>query len=352
MAGGELEFKEKLRCQGETSSIRRIQGNDFEQEIKQVQGTTTVALVNNNRVIFGVDSRLTSTVFRHIISENYQKFRFITKSVLATFSGDVKSFEDMCEVLSSKVEEYKKMSIESTADMVSRWAFDLMENTNYSMLIIGAENEKGTIYFVEKGDRKVITDWKIIGSGEIYGKTEMENYDVQMSEDKAVDMVLKVLLTAALFDSTTGGNIIVYKCSANEFKRIIGESVPRILLQNHDKYEPENTLFILTLDIINHKAMDHWIRSTFPGVDLIRCHSIGFVRGNFYLHRVLLGTGSPVRVTDIYARVLRKFDGRCAPSTDLVVQKLPFIYVCQARCYFAEACKLEELCEDNVVFGA
>lgn len=68
--------------------------------------------------------------------------------------------------------------------------------------------QKGTIYFVEKGDRKVITDWKIIGSGEIYGKTEMENYDVQMSEDKAVDMVLKVLLTAALFDSTTGGNII------------------------------------------------------------------------------------------------------------------------------------------------
>lgn len=105
------------------------------------------------------------------VSENYQKFRFITKSVLATFSGDVKSFEDMCEVLSSKVrvlcvslyilsistsyrfltssvvycliqvEEYKKMSIESTADMVSRWAFDLMESTNYSMLIIGAENE-------------------------------------------------------------------------------------------------------------------------------------------------------------------------------------------------------------------
>lgn len=40
-----------------------------------------------------------------------------------------------------QVEEYKKMSIETTADMVSRWALDLMENTNYSVLIIGAENE-------------------------------------------------------------------------------------------------------------------------------------------------------------------------------------------------------------------
>lgn len=57
--------------------------------------------------------------------------------------------------------------------------------------------QKETIYFVEKDVRMVITDWKIIGSGVFNGKTEMENHDVQMSEDKAVDMVLKVLLAAA-----------------------------------------------------------------------------------------------------------------------------------------------------------
>lgn len=204
-----------------------------EEQLKHLEGTTTVGMVCRDGVVLAADSRATMGYL--VASKQARKVYKITDNIGATVAGGVADTQDLINILHAEAGYY---SLREGAPMDVRAAAKLAANVLHAYrlfpyianLLVGGVGVGGSrLYFIDLDGSLTEENMVATGSGSpvAYGVMETE-FTEGMSTDEAVSIAIKAVKTAMKRDIGTGNELAVAVVTKTGFKYLTPEEIKKL----------------------------------------------------------------------------------------------------------------------------
>ena len=200
-------------------------GSDYNQEIKFLKGTTTLAFKFQGGVIVSVDSRATQGPF--IASQSVKKIIEINPFLLGTMAGGAADCQFWERDLGRQCRLYELRNKERISVAA---ASKLLANTMYQYrgyglsmgtMITGWDKNGPQLFYVDNDATRLKGNLFSVGSGSTYAYGVLDNdYSYDMSVDQAIDLGKRAILHAVHRDAYSGGTNNVYHVGPNGWVQV------------------------------------------------------------------------------------------------------------------------------------
>lgn len=190
-------------------------GKDYEQDIKFMKGTTTLAFKYQGGVIVSVDSRATQGPF--IASQTVKKIIEINPYLLGTMAGGAADCQYWERDLGRQCRLYELRNKERISVAA---ASKLLANTMYQYrgyglsmgtMVTGWDKTGPQLYYVDNDATRIHGDLFSVGSGSTFAYGVLDNYyRYDMTDDEAIELGKRAILHATHRDAYSGGINNVY----------------------------------------------------------------------------------------------------------------------------------------------
>jgi len=204
-----------------------------EEQLKHLEGTTTVGLVCRGGVVLAADSRATMGYL--VASKQARKVYRITDNIGATVAGGVADTQDLVNILRAEARYY---SLREGASMDVRAVAKLAANVLHAYrffpyianLLVGGVGADGSrLYFIDLDGSLTEESMVATGSGSpvAYGVMESE-FREGISTDEAVPIAIKAVKTAMKRDIATGNELAVVVITEAGFRELTPEEIKKL----------------------------------------------------------------------------------------------------------------------------
>ncbi|KAK9949478.1 hypothetical protein M0R45_004996 [Rubus argutus] len=288
----------------------------------ELTGTTVIATFYKGGTIVGYDSRSSNEGQRlHPlkIMDTANKLFTINASTFAIKLGNRVDCTKMCkyviEECSPKVENNESTgnasipSVAYTLEKVEGYLENLLEEgKSFGAVIVGHDAEGPRIHSIYTCNKQIVkqTDCTFVsvGSGsmraketfdEKMGTEDVFQYNYNLSQDEAIDLVLRALFNATFHSKFTGGTLHV--CHGHgTWENIRDCDVLEAYNQYYESYEEDKILFLLFNSAKGYQAVysDDLINLFRPYSEPTLAHRVAHIRITmaigFYYHRLVFRT--------------------------------------------------------------
>ena len=204
-----------------------------EEQLKHLEGTTTVGLACRDGVVLAADSRATMGYL--VASKQARKVYKITDNIGATVAGGVADTQDLINILRAEAGYY---SLREGAPMDVRAAAKLAANILHAyrffpyianLLVGGIGAEDRRLYFLDLDGSLTEENMVATGSGSpiAYGVMETE-FREGMSTNEAVPIAIKAVKAAMKRDIATGNELAVAVITKTGFRELTPEEIKKL----------------------------------------------------------------------------------------------------------------------------
>jgi len=204
-----------------------------EEQLKHLEGTTTVGLVCRGGVVLAADSRATMGYL--VASKQARKVYRITDNIGATVAGGVADTQDLVNILRAEARYY---SLREGASMDVRAVARLAANVLHAYrlfpyianLLVGGVGADGSrLYFIDLDGSLTEESMVATGSGSpvAYGVMESE-FREGISTDEAVPIAIKAVKAAMKRDIATGNELAVVVITEAGFRELTPEEIKKL----------------------------------------------------------------------------------------------------------------------------
>jgi len=200
-------------------------GKDYNQEIKFMKGTTTLAFKYNGGVIVSVDSRATQGPY--IASQSVQKVIEINPFLLGTMAGGAADCQFWERDLGRQCRLYELRNKERISVAA---ASKLLANTMYQYrgyglsmgtMVTGWDKTGPQLYYVDNDATRIHGDLFSVGSGSTYAYGVLDNYyRKDLTTEEAIELGKRAIVHATHRDSYSGGMNNVYHVGENGWTKV------------------------------------------------------------------------------------------------------------------------------------
>jgi len=204
-----------------------------EEQLKHLEGTTTVGLVCRGGVVLAADTRATMGYL--VASKQARKVYRITDNIGATVAGGVADTQDLMNILRAEARYY---SLREGASMDVRAVARLAANVLHAYrlfpyianLLVGGVGASGSrLYFIDLDGSLTEESMVATGSGSpvAYGVMESE-FREGISTDEAVPIAIKAVKAAMKRDIATGNELAVVVITEAGFRELTPEEIKKL----------------------------------------------------------------------------------------------------------------------------
>jgi len=204
-----------------------------EEQLKHLEGTTTVGLVCRGGVVLAADTRATMGYL--VASKQARKVYRITDNIGATVAGGVADTQDLVNILRAEARYY---SLREGASMDVRAVARLAANVLHAYrlfpyianLLVGGVGAGGSrLYFIDLDGSLTEESMVATGSGSpvAYGVMESEFME-GISTDEAVPIAIKAVKAAMKRDIATGNELAVVVITEAGFRELTPEEIKKL----------------------------------------------------------------------------------------------------------------------------
>lgn len=205
----------------------------MKEELKYLEGTTTVGLACRDGVVFATDTRATMGYL--VASKRARKVYKITENISVTVAGGVADTQDLVNLLRAEAGYYR---LREGASMDVRAAAKLVANVLHAYrlfpyvanLLVGGVGAGGRqLYFIDLDGS--LTEERMVATGSgspiAYGVMESE-FREDMDTDEALPMAIKAVKSAMKRDIATGNEIAVAVITEAGFRELAPEEIKKL----------------------------------------------------------------------------------------------------------------------------
>ena len=204
-----------------------------EEQLKHLEGTTTVGLACRGGVVLAADTRATMGYL--VASKQARKVYRITDNIGATVAGGVADTQDLVNILRAEARYY---SLREGASMDVRAVARLAANVLHAYrlfpyianLLVGGVGADGSrLYFIDLDGSLTEESMVATGSGSpvAYGVMESE-FREGISTDEAVPIAIKAVKAAMKRDIATGNELAVVVITEAGFRELTPEEIKKL----------------------------------------------------------------------------------------------------------------------------
>jgi 20S proteasome subunit beta 5 len=200
-------------------------GKDYEQEIKFMKGTTTLAFKFQGGVVVSVDSRATQGPY--IASQSVKKVIEINPFLLGTMAGGAADCQFWERDLGRQCRLYELRNKERISVAA---ASKLLCNTMYQYrgyglsmgtMVTGWDKTGPQLYYVDNDATRIHGDLFSVGSGSTYAYGVLDNhYRYDLTVEEAIELGKRAILHATHRDAYSGGINNVYHVGENGWTKV------------------------------------------------------------------------------------------------------------------------------------
>jgi len=204
-----------------------------EEQLKYLEGTTTVGLVCRDGVVLAADTRATMGYL--VASKQARKVYRITDNIGATVAGGVADTQDLVNILRAEAGYY---SLREGAPIDARAAAKLAANVLHvyrlfpyiaNLLVGGVGAEGRQLYFIDLDGSLTEESMVATGSGSPIAYGVMESEFVEgMSTDEAVPIAIKAVKAAMKRDIATGNELTVAVITKAGIRELTPEEIKKL----------------------------------------------------------------------------------------------------------------------------
>lgn len=207
-------------------------GKDFDQDIKFMKGTTTLAFKFQGGVIVSVDSRATQGPY--IASQSVKKIIEINPFLLGTMAGGAADCQFWERNLGRQCRLYELRNKERISVAA---ASKLLANTMYQYrgyglsmgtMVTGWDKTGPQLYYVDNDAQRLQGDIFAVGSGSTYAYGVLDNYyRFDLTVEEAIELGKRAIVHATHRDAYSGGINNVYHVTENGWVKVwSGDTTP------------------------------------------------------------------------------------------------------------------------------
>jgi len=200
-------------------------GSDYNQEIKFLKGTTTLAFKFQGGVIVSVDSRATQGPF--IASQSVKKVIEINPFLLGTMAGgaaDCQFWERdlgrQCRLFELRNKE--RISVAAASKLLANTMYQYRGyGLSMGTMITGWDKNGPQLFYVDNDATRLKGNLFSVGSGSTYAYGVLDNdYSYDMTVDQAIELGKRAILHAVHRDAYSGGINNVYHVGPNGWTQV------------------------------------------------------------------------------------------------------------------------------------
>lgn len=200
-------------------------GKDYDQEIKFMKGTTTLAFKFQGGVIVSVDSRATQGPF--IASQTVKKVIEINPFLLGTMAGgaaDCQFWERdlgrQCRLFELRNKE--RISVAAASKLLANTMYQYRGyGLSMGTMVTGWDKTGPQLYYVDNDATRIHGNLFSVGSGSTYAYGVLDNhYRYDLTVDEAIELGKRAILHATHRDAYSGGMNNVYHVGPNGWTHI------------------------------------------------------------------------------------------------------------------------------------
>ncbi|AWR94601.1 archaeal proteasome endopeptidase complex subunit beta [Acidianus brierleyi] len=191
---------------------------ESESKIKILKGTTTVGLVTKTAVVLAADRRASAGSF--VANKMVRKILYITDKIGVTTAGSVADLQFIYNYLKNLYHfNYISGNRPTSIKSLSTYLANVLSQTKYLpyvvQILIGGYDDAPRLYNLDYFGDMTEEKYVATGSGSPVAMGVLEDdYNENLSEDEAMDLAGRAILSAIKRDSFTGTGAIVTKINA------------------------------------------------------------------------------------------------------------------------------------------
>lgn len=203
------------------------------EQLKYLEGTTTVGLACKDGIVLATDTRATMGYL--VASKRARKIYKINESIGATVAGGVADTQDLVNVLRAEVGYYnmkegRPMGVRAAARLIANvlHAFRMFPYVA-NLLVGGIDTTGGRLYFIDLDGS--LTEEKMVATGSgspvAYGVLESE-FKEGMTAEEAAPLAIKAVRAAMKRDIATGNELAVVIITKAGYRELTPEEIKKL----------------------------------------------------------------------------------------------------------------------------
>eukprot|EP01006_Ploeotia_vitrea_P005246 TRINITY_DN116776_c0_g1_i1.p1 TRINITY_DN116776_c0_g1~~TRINITY_DN116776_c0_g1_i1.p1 ORF type:complete len:291 (+),score=-0.87 TRINITY_DN116776_c0_g1_i1:21-893(+) len=233
-------------------------GKDYDQDIKFMKGTTTLAFKFQGGVIVSVDSRATQGPY--IASQNVKKIIEINKMLLGTMAGGAADCQYWERDLGMQCRLYElrnkeKISVAAASKLLAN---RMSQYRGYGLsmgtMVTGWDKTGPQLYYVDNDATRLKGDLFCVGSGATYAYGVLDSgYRYDLTVDEAIDLGKRAIVHATHRDAYSGGINNVYHVGPNGWTKISSLDTTDLF---YKYYPPLKEPYVLDKELTDLESTD------------------------------------------------------------------------------------------------
>ncbi len=200
-------------------------------------GTTTVAIIYKDGVVMAADKR--ATAGHMIVDKKIQKVLPVTKNTVVTTAGSVSDIQLLYKYLGAelrvkRLRAGREATVKEGANLLAGWVYNIIRSSyGIAHFLVGGYDEKPQLFDVyPDGSITEVDDFVSSGSGSVFALGVLESqYKKNMTQEDAVQLIVKSISAALARDSASGNGIDVFVIDKNGARKVLTKMISSALEQ-------------------------------------------------------------------------------------------------------------------------
>lgn len=200
-------------------------GKDYNQDIKFMKGTTTLAFKFKDGIVVSVDSRATQGAY--IASQSVKKIIEINPYLLGTMAGGAADCQFWERDLGRQCRLYElrnkeRISVAAASKLLANVMFQYRGyGLSMGTMVAGWDKTGPQLYYVDNDATRLKGDLFSVGSGSTYAYGVLDNYyRYDMSVAEAIELGKRAICHATFRDASSGGINQVYLVTEKGWEKV------------------------------------------------------------------------------------------------------------------------------------
>mmetsp|Transcript_39626 Transcript_39626/g.40391 ORF Transcript_39626/g.40391 Transcript_39626/m.40391 type:complete len:299 (-) Transcript_39626:220-1116(-) len=200
-------------------------GKDYDQDIKFMKGTTTLAFKFDGGIIVSVDSRATQGAY--IASQAVKKIIEINPYLLGTMAGGAADCQYWERDLGRQCRLYElrnkeRISVAAASKLLANIMFQYRGyGLSMGTMITGWDKTGPQLYYVDNDATRLKGELFSVGSGSTYAYGVLDNfYRKDLTVEEAIELGKRAITHATYRDASSGGINNVYWVTEDGWKKV------------------------------------------------------------------------------------------------------------------------------------
>jgi len=200
-------------------------GKDYNQDIKFMKGTTTLAFKFKHGIVVSVDSRATQGAY--IASQSVKKIIEINPYLLGTMAGGAADCQFWERDLGRQCRLYElrnkeRISVAAASKLLANVMFQYRGyGLSMGTMITGWDKTGPQLYYVDNDATRLKGDLFSVGSGSTYAYGVLDNYyRYDLTVPEAIELGKRAICHATFRDASSGGINQVYLVTEKGWEKV------------------------------------------------------------------------------------------------------------------------------------